>query len=59
MAYCKLNSLFDYHNPVGIKYFTRIRFSRLQEDKFKHDFKDISSAICYLNLPFISHSTVL
>ena len=34
----KENSLFSIHNPVGVKFFTRLRLqlSHLNEDKFRH-----------------------
>ena len=36
------NSVFTFHNPIGIKYFTRIKlgFSHLRYYKFKHGFLD-------------------
>ena len=42
------NSFFDCHNPIGIKYITRIRLglSHLREHKFKHSFQDTLNPIC-------------
>ena len=42
------NSFFDRHNPIGIKYITRIRLglSHLQERKFKHGFQDTLNLVC-------------
>ena len=36
------NSFYNCHNPIGIKYITRIRLglSHLREHKFKHSFQD-------------------
>ena len=38
----KANSIFNIHNPMGIKYLTRLRlgFSHLKEHKFKPNFQD-------------------
>ena len=35
------NNIFQYHNPKGIKYFTRLRknFNSLRDHKFKHSFQ--------------------
>ena len=42
------NSVYNTHNPLGIKYLTRLRigFSHLKEDKFKHNFQDSIDPIC-------------
>ena len=42
------NLIFDCHNPIGIKYITRIRLglSHLREHKFKHSFQDTLNLIC-------------
>ena len=42
------NSFFDCHNPIGIKYATRIRLglSHLREHKLKHSFQDTLNPIC-------------
>ena len=42
------NSIFDCHNPIGIKYITRIRLglSHLREHKFKHSFQYTLNPIC-------------
>ena len=36
------NSIFNIHNPLGIKYLTRLRigFIHLKEHKFRHNFQD-------------------
>ena len=38
----KANNIFNIHNPMGIKYLTRLRlgFNYLKEHKFKHNFQD-------------------
>ena len=35
------NSIYNNHNPLGVKYLTRLRigFSHLKENKFKHNFR--------------------
>ena len=42
------NSVFTCHNPIGIKYLTRIRlgFSHLRYHKFKHGFLDATDPLC-------------
>ena len=42
------NSFFDCHNPIAIKYITRIRpgLSHVREHKFKHSFQDTLNPIC-------------
>ena len=42
------NSVYNTHNPLGIKYLTRLRigFSHLKEEKFKHNFQDSIDPIC-------------
>ena len=42
------NSFYNYHNPIGMKYITRIRLglSHLREHKFKHSFQDSINPIC-------------
>ena len=42
------NLIFDCHNPIGIKYITRIRLglSHLREYKLKHNFQDTLNPIC-------------
>ena len=46
------NSLFDCHNPKGIKFITRLRLglSHLREHKFKHSFLDSLSPFCSCGL---------
>ena len=45
------NSVFACHNPIGIKYLTRIRlgFSHLRYHKFKHGFLDAIDPLCSCN----------
>ena len=40
------NFFLDCHNPIGVKYITRIRLSHLREHKFKHSFQDKLNPIC-------------
>ena len=42
------NSVFTCHNPIGIKYLTRLRlgFSHLRYHKFKHGFLDAFDPLC-------------
>ena len=42
------NSVFTCHNPIGIKYLTRLRlgFSHLRYHKFKHGFLDAADLLC-------------
>ena len=44
----KPNSTFNIHNPLGIKYLTRLRvgFSHLKEHKFRHNFQDSRDPMC-------------
>ena len=44
----KPNSIFNIHNPLGIKYLTRLRvgFSHLKEHKFRHNFQDSIDPMC-------------
>ena len=44
----KLRSVFDLHNPNGIKHLTRLRLglSHLREHKFKHNFQDSINPLC-------------
>ena len=46
------NSIFNVHDPVGIKYLTRLRLdlSHLNEHKFRHIFKDCSNPLCSCSL---------
>ena len=43
------NSVFQCHNPKGVKYLTRLRvnFSHLRGLKFKHSFQDTISPLQY------------
>ena len=42
------NSVFEYHNPQGIKFLTRLRLglSHLREHKFMHNFQDSLNPFC-------------
>ena len=42
------NSIYNMHNPLGVKYLTRLRigFSHLKEHKFKHNFQDSIDPMC-------------
>ena len=44
----KPNSIFNVHNPLGIKYLTRLRvgFSHLKEHTFNHNFQDSVDPMC-------------
>ena len=44
----KANSIFDIHNPLGIKMLTRLRIglSHLRDHKFKHNFQDCLNPLC-------------
>ena len=44
----KQKSLFAIHDPPGVKLLSRLRlkFSHLNEHKFRHNFKDALSPIC-------------
>ena len=46
------NSLFNCHNPKGIKFITRLRLglSHLREHKFKHSFQDSLNPFCNCGL---------
>ena len=46
------NSVFTCHNPIGIKYLTRIRlgFNHLRYHKFKHGFLDAIDPLCSCNI---------
>ena len=43
-----LNRSYDIHNPLGVKYLTRLRigFTHLKEHKFKHNFQDSIDTMC-------------
>ena len=45
------NSLFNGHNPTGVKYLNRLRlnFSHLNEHKVHHNFRDTVSPLCCCN----------
>ena len=51
------NSIYNIHDPVGIKYLTRLRLglSHLNEHKFRHNFQDCLNPLrsCSLNLYFL------
>ena len=42
------SSIYNIHNPLGVKYLTRLRigFSHLKEHKFKHNFQDSIDLMC-------------
>ena len=44
----KPNIIFNIHNPLGIRYLTRLRvgFSHLKEHKFRHNFQDSIDPMC-------------
>ena len=44
----KQKSLFAIHDPAGVKLLSRLRlkFSHLNEHKFRHNFKDALSSMC-------------
>ena len=46
------NSIFQCHNPKGIKYLTRLRvnISHLPHHKFKHSFQDTINPLCTCSL---------
>ena len=45
------NSLFNVHNPIGVKYLNRLtlNFSHLNEHKFHHNFRDTVYPLCCCN----------
>ena len=53
LDFCKTeeNSLFHAHNPIGVKYFNRLRlnFSQLNEHKFHQNFRDTVNPLCCCN----------
>ena len=46
------NSVYNIHDPVGIKYLTRLRLclSHLNEHKFRHNFQDCLDPLCSCSL---------
>ena len=42
------NSIYNIHNPLAVKYITRLRigFSHLKKHKFKHNFQDSIDPMC-------------
>ena len=46
------NSIYNIHDPVGIKYLTRLRLglSHLNEHKFRHSFQDCLNPLCSCSL---------
>ena len=56
------NSVFECHNPKGIKFLTRLRLglSHLREHKFKHNFQDSLNPLwkCGAEVESTSHSTL-
>ena len=55
------NSLFNCHNPKGIKFITRIRLglSHLHEHKFKHSFQDSLNPFCSCRFDIESTAHIL
>ena len=53
LVFCKTeeNSLFNVHNPIGVKYVNRLRlnFIHLNEHKFHHNFRDTVNPLCCCN----------
>ena len=56
-------SIFNIHNPMGIKYFTRLRlyFSHLKEHKFKGNFQDSVDPLgsCGIEIESMKHFLLL
>ena len=50
------NPIYDIHDPVGIKFLTRLRLglSHLNEHKFKHNFHDCLNPLCSCSLEVVS-----
>ena len=46
------NSIYNIHDPVGIKYLTRLRlgFSHLNEHKFRHNVQNCLNPLCSCSL---------
>ena len=46
------NSIFQTHDPLGIKFLTRLRLglSHLNEHKFRHNFQDCLNSLCSSSL---------
>ena len=42
----KQKSFFAIHDPAGVKLLSRLKFSHLNEHKFRHNFKDALSPMC-------------
>ena len=53
LVFCKTeeNSLFNGHNPIGVKYLNKLRlnFNHLNEHKFHHNFRDTANPLCCCN----------
>ena len=53
LVFCKTeeNSLFNVHNPIGVKYLNRLRknFRHLNEHNFHHNLKDTVYPLCCCN----------
>ena len=54
-------SVFECHNPQGIKFLTKLRFglSHLRELKFKHSFEDLLNPLCKCAADFESTTDFL
>ena len=55
------NSIFECHNPQGIKFLTRLHLglSHLREHKFKHSFQDSLNPLCKCGAEVESTSYIL
>ena len=44
----KPNTIYEIHNPIGLRYLTRLRvgLSHLRSHKYRHNFKDTETDIC-------------
>ena len=51
------NSIFKIHDPLGIKFLTRLRLglSHLNEHRFRHNFQDCLNPLCSCSLEVESH----
>ena len=53
------NSTYRIHNPVGIRFLTRLRLglSHLNEHKFRHNFADCVNPLCSCSIFFCTATT--
>ena len=51
LVFCKTEENSNVHNPIGVKYLDRLRlnFSYLNENKFRHNFRDTVNPLCCCN----------